>query len=462
MAVMNTKTDTKDFSQGSIASNVLRIAFPMMVAELVHILYNLVDRMYIGHIPDVGTASLTGMGICLPLITATGAFANLGSTGGSPLCAIARGEGNAKKAQEIQETAFTLLLLFGAVLTVILLLFQKPFLAWLGGDAETLPFALDYFGVYVWGTVFSIISLGMNPFINMQGFPRMGMGTVLLGAVINIVLDPLFIFVFHMGVKGAAVATVISQAASFIWVIAFFTGKKALIPVRRLRLDREYLRQIFSLGVTGFLFKLTNSVTQAVCNITLKAWGGAMSTLYIGAMSVTVSFKEFAILPVNGITNGSMPVMSYNYGAKRFDRTRETINFLTWSLLVLNTAVFLLMQFAPAACARLFSSDEDLITTCVPCMRAFFAAYFFMALQTSGQNTFVALNRPKYAVFFSLFRKLALITVLTITLPYTRLGVMGVFAAEPISEIIGGSAAYITMRLTIYRELKKKETGLQA
>lgn len=460
--IMNTKTDKKDFSQGSIASNVLRIALPMMVAELVHLLYNLVDRMYIGHIQDVGTASLTGMGICLPLITAVGAFANLGSTGGSPLCAIARGEGNTKKAQDIQETAFTLLLLFGAVLTVVLLVFKKPFLTWLGGDEETLPFALDYFSVYACGTVFSIISLGMNSFINMQGFPRVGMFTVLIGAAVNIVLDPLFIFAFGMGVKGAAVATVISQIVSAGWVVLFFTGKKALIPIRRLHLDREYLRQIFALGITGFLFKLTNSVTQAVCNITLKAWGGAMSTLYIGAMSVTVSFKEFSMLPATGVTNGSMPVMSYNYGAKRYDRTRGTINFLTWSMLAFNTLVFLVMQFMPATCAKLFSSDEELIKTCVPCMRMYFAAYFFMAFQTGGQNTFVALNRPKYAVFFSLFRKLALITVLTITLPYTRLGVMGVFAAEPISEIIGGSAAYITMRLTVYKELKQKEAALKA
>lgn len=456
---MNTKTDKKDFSQGSIASNVLRIALPMMVAEFVHILYNFIDRMYIGHIPGTGTVSLAGMGLSLPLITAVSAFANLGATGGSPLCAIARGAGDNKKAQNIQETAFTLLLLLGVFLTALMFIFRRPFLTLLGGDEETLPYALEYFGVYAWGTVFSIIALGMNPFINMQGFPKTGMFTVLLGAVLNIILDPLFIFTLNMGVKGAALATVISQAASCAWVVCFLFGKKALLPVRKLQLDRVHLKEILSLGVSGFLFKLTNTVTQAVSNITLKNWGGAMSTMYISAMSVTVSMKEFALLPVTSITNGANPVMSFNYGAGRYDRTRQTIRFLLYSMLALDTAVFLAMELVPAWFAGLISSDQELIRLCVPCMRTFFALYSFMALQVAGQNTFVALNRPKYSVFFSLFRKLMLITVFTVLLPYTRLGVMGVFAAEPLSEIIGGTACFITMRLTVWRELRQKEAA---
>lgn len=308
---MQTKSDRGDFSHGSIPGNILRLAVPITIAELIHVLYNVVDRMYIGHIPGTGTAALTGIGISLPLITLITAFAGLCGTGGAPLCSIARGKGRDSEAQAITETAFTLLLVFAAVLTGVLFFARKPLLCLMGADAETLPYAMEYFTIYLFGTVFVLINLGMNPFINAQGFSKVGMCTVLIGAVLNILLDPLFIFTFNLGVRGAAYATVISQFFGSVWVVLFLTGRRVTLPLRRLRLNWTYSLQILQLGATGFAFKITNSITQALVNATLRQWGGADSTLYIGAMSIINSLREVITQPVTGLTGGTQPVMGY-------------------------------------------------------------------------------------------------------------------------------------------------------
>lgn len=451
MKNLNNRTD---FSKGSIPGNVLRMAAPMLLAELVHVLYNLVDRIYIGHIEGTGTAALTGVGVALPLITLIGAFSNLCSTGGAPLCAIARGEGDTEKASAIQDSCFTMLLLFGAVLTVLLRIFAKPLLLLLGGNAETLPFAFSYFRIYVWGTIFSMISLGINSFITMQGFPKTGMGTVVIGAAINIVLDPLFIFTFGMGAPGAALATVISQAISALWVILFLKGKKAILPLKKLRLDRQSLGPIFKLGVTGFCFRLTNSVTQAVGNMALKTWGGSLSTLYIGAISIIYSVRDVTQLPISAVTSGAQPVLGFNYGAKLYKRVLECIRFETWLCWGIMAIMYTALMVFPEKLVGLFSEDPALIALAVPCFRIFFCVYFCMGLQHIGQTIFVALNRPKHALFFSLLRKIGLILPLTLLLPALGLGVNGVFWAEAASELIGGTACYCTMKMTVGKELK--------
>lgn len=455
---MASQTTTKkgDYSQGSIPKTVLKLGIPIAMAEIVHVLYNIVDRMFIGHIPGIGTAALSGVGIAFPLISLITAFANLCGTGGNPLCSIARGEGDNERARRILETSFTMLLLFSAVLTIVLFIFARPFLAAMGGDEETLPYAMDYFRIYVAGTVFVLISLGMNPFINGMGFPKVGMGTVIIGAALNIALDALFIFVFHMGVKGAAIATVISQFVSSVWVIRFLTGQRTLLRVERLHLDMKEAPRILKLGATGFMFKFSNSVAQTVVNLTLKQFGGAASTLYIGAFSIINSMREVISQPISGINSAAVPVMGYNYGARNYERVRKAIRFMLFAALTYNVLAWVLVFTHPAQLIRLFSDDAALIETAIPCLHIYYAAYFMMSFQTGGQNTFVALNKPKYAVFFSMLRKLFLIVPLTILLPRAGFGVMGVFYAEMFSQIIGASLCSLTMYFRIYRRLPRQ------
>lgn len=446
-----------DFSRGKVSGNILRLGLPMMLAELVHVLYSIVDRMYIGRMPGDGTIALTGLGVCFPLITLIGAFANLCSTGGATLATIARGENCDDKAERIMGTAFTMLLIIGVFLSVVLYAAAPGILRLLGGDDETLPSALAYFRIYVLGTVPVLISLGMNPFINAQGFPRTGMVTVIIGAALNIVLDYLMIYTFHMGIAGAALATVVSQTVSAVWVLAFLRSRHAPLRLRRLLIDRAQLRSIVKLGLTGFTFRVTNSLTQALVNIMLKAWGGAASTLYIGAMSLINSIREIISLPNGGVVAGGQSVMSYNYGAKQYRRVAECIRFIFLCGLFVNIAMWALIMFAPRLVISLFTTDGELIGKTVECARIYFGAFPFMALQQTGQTTFVALNRPKQALIFSMLRKVVLVAPLTLLLPGAGLGVNGVFWAELISQVTGASLCFITMYLLIWREMKAAE-----
>ena len=446
---------TGDFSRGRVSLVILRLGLPMMLAELVHVLYNIVDRMYIGHMTEDGTISLTGLGICFPLITLISAFANLYSTGGATLATIARGEKDDRKAERIMGTSFTMLLLTGILLTVVLFLTAPLTLRWLGGDDETLPAALGYFRIYVLGTVPVLISLGMNSFISAQGFPKIGMITIMIGAALNIVLDPLLIFTKNMGIRGAALATVVSQTASAGWVLAFLRSRKAVLRLTGLHLDREELKRIVKLGVTGFTFRVTNSVTQAIVNIMLKIWGGALSTIYVGAMSLINSLREIMSLPNSGIVMGGQNVMSYNYGAKEYPRVSRSIRFIFLSGLAVNIVMWVLVMLIPEPLLRIFTSDEQLVSTGAVCARIFFGAFPFMAMQQAGQSTFVSLNYPRYALFFSLLRKIVLVAPLTLLLPNVGLGVYGVFWAELASQVIGATACFVTMYMVIWRHMKE-------
>ena len=451
-----------DFSKGSIPRIILKLGLPIILAELVHVLYNIVDRMYIGHMEEGGTQALTGLGVCFPLITLITAFANLCSTGGATLSTIARGEGDDRRAQRIMETSFTFLLLVGGTLTVLLFATAPLTLRVLGGDEGSMPYALPYFRIYVLGTIPVLISLGMNTFINAQGFPKFGMATVMIGAALNIGLDPLFIYTFGMGVRGAALATVISQTVSAAWVLRFLTGKKPPVRLRKLLLDLHLLGNVMKLGVTGFTFKVTNSITQAVVNIMLKRWGGPLSSLYIGAMSLINSLREIISLPVSGFTAAGQSVMSYNYGAKRYERVGESIRFVLLCGLAVNVLMWSVLMFAPRPVLRLFSSDEDLVKLTMTCSRIYFGAFPFMVLQQTGQATFVALNYPKHALFFSMLRKIILVTPLTLLLPGLGLGAKGVFWAEFTSQIVGATACFTTMSLVIWRKMRRPVPAQQA
>lgn len=445
-----------DFSKGSVFSTIIKLALPIILAELVQVTYNIVDRVYIGHIPDCGTEALTGMGLVLPFITIINAFANLCSYGGATISAIARGEKDDGKAQRYMENAFTLLIVSGLVLMSVFLLFTKDLVLWLGGDELTTFYACEYFDIYVIGTVFVLISLGMNSFITMQGYSVIGMWTVLIGAIFNIVLDPVFIFVFDMGVKGAAIATVISQAFSALWVVSFLLRKDIPLRFTRFRFDREKILEIMKLGAGGFMFKATNSITQGIVNKTLRLFGGNLGSLYIASMSIIYSVREVIQQPITGFIEGAKPVLSYNYGAKDYSRVNRTVACMHEAAFAYTTFMWALIMLFPKTIIGFFTNDATLMETCTPCLRIFYCVFFFMSLQTSGQNTFVALKHPGYSVIFSLLRKVGLIAPLTILLPRLGLGVMGVFWAEVASEVIGGTACHLTMYSKVWKPIKEK------
>lgn len=447
-----------DFSQGTMSRNILTMALPMTAAQLINILYNIVDRVYLGHLEGVGRLSITGLGLCLPVISILIGFANLCGMGGAPLCSICRGKGENEEAESVMGNSFTLLILFGVGLTAICLLLKRPILYLFGASDATFPYADDYLTIYLCGTLFVMIGLGMNPFVNAQGFGRTGMMTVALGAAVNLVLDPIFIFGFGMGVRGAALATVISQACSAVWVLGFLTGPKAILRLRRtaLKLRWERVRRILGLGSSGFVMALTNSLVQILCNATLQRVGG---DLYVGVMTVVNSVREVATMPAAGITNGCQPVLGYNYGAGQYRRVREGIRFTTAATMGYTAAIWVVIMAFPAMFIHIFNSEAELLSAGVPAFRIYFAAFFCMAFQFIGQSVSVALNRSKSAVFFSLFRKAFIVAPLTLLLPALGWGVDGVFWAEPISNVVGGLACFITMWLTVYLPLGHKPDG---
>lgn len=452
------KTHQTDFSHGSVYRNILEVAVPMTFAQLLNLLYNIVDRMYIGRIPEVGTLALTGVGLCFPIITLITAFTYLFGNGGSPLCAMERGRGNDEEAEKLMGNTFTMLLLTGVVLMIIGFLFYKPILYLFGASDVTFPYAGDYITVYLLGTLFVMISLGMNPFINSQGFGNMGMFTVLIGAVMNIVLDPLFIFVFGMGVRGAAVATVLSQFISAAWVLRFLTGKRAVLHLKKeaIKLQWRRVRNIMALGVSGFIMAFTNSLVQIVCNATLQVYGG---DLYVGIMTVLNSVREIFTMPVMGLSNGASPVMSYNYGEGAYGRVKKAIGFISIVCAAYTLVAWGILQVIPEFFIHLFNSEPELVAKGVPALHIYFFGFVFMALQFSGQSVFVALGKARKATFFSLFRKVIIVVPLTILLPMVgNFGVDGVFWAEPISNLLGGCASFFTMLITVMPELKNNRT----
>ena len=451
------KESKNDFTKGSVASNILRMAIPMTIAQIVNVLYNIVDRMYIGRLPDEGMVALTGLGLTFPVISIVTAFANLCGSGGAPLCSIARGEGNLDEAENIMGNAFTLLLMIGVALTGVVLAVKRPVLYLFGASDVTFPYADAYLTVYTLGSIFVMIGLGMNAFINSQGFGNFGMATVCIGAAANIVLDPIFIYLFDMGVQGAALATIISQFLSAAWVLKFLVGRRAILKLRlrHMRLRWRIVRRIVALGLSNFTMACTNSAVQVMCNSTLQFFGG---DLYVGVMTVINSIREVVFMPISGTTQGSLPVMGYNYGARDYARVRQCIKFITKLCVVYATLVCIFLQLFPELMIRIFNDDPELIQAGARCVRIYSCCFFMMSLQMAGQNTFLALGRSKQAIFFSLLRKAIIVVPLVYILPRIGgLGVTGVFLSEPISDVIGGSACFITMMCTVWRELKRRE-----
>ena len=446
-----------DFSQGSVVVNILKLALPMTLAQLINVLYNIVDRIYIGMIPENATLSLTGLGLCLPIISMVTAFANLFGMGGAPLCSIERGRGNVREAEAIMGNSFVLMVITGIVLTILGLAFKRPMLYLFGASDATIGYADAYITIYLLGNIFVMTGLGMNSFINSQGFGTIGMMTVLLGAVANIILDPIFIFVFHMGVRGAALATIISQFLSAVWILVFLTGKKALLRLKpsAMHLTKKRVKDIIGLGMSGFTMSITNSTVQVMYNAMLQRFGG---DLYVGIMTVINSVREVISMPVNGVTQSAQPILGYNYGAKEYNRVKTGIVFMSIVSIIYTTLVWGVVHGFPEFFIRMFNREGDLIEAGIPAMRVYFFGFFMMSLQFAGQAVFVGLGKAKRAVFFSIFRKIVIVTHLIIMLPVVfGLGTTGILMAEPISNFIGGAACFGTMLVTVWPELKKGE-----
>lgn len=434
-----------------MARNILSIAVPMTVAQVVNILYSLVDRMYIGHIPGVGHTSLTGMGLTLPLISIVLAFANLGGMGGSPLCSIYRGKGEEGLASAVMGNTLSLLLFFGFAIPLVTIPFLDPILVAFGASDATLPYAKDYSFIYLLGTPFVTVGLGMNPFINSQGFGNKGMLTVMLGAVVNLVLDPILIYGLNLGVKGAAIATIIAQACSAVWVLSFLTGKKSLLPLHlcHLRPQWDHLRRIITLGLSGFFTSITNSLVQIVCNKVLHIYGG---DLYVGVMTIINSLREVTFMLIQGFSSGVQPVLGYNYGAGEKRRVCACIRFAVGVTVGYAALIWLLNMTTPGLLIRIFNNNPDMLQAGVPALRVYFSMFVFIALMISSQSIFVGLGQAKKSIFFSILRKAVINAPLTVLLAFLW-GVNGVFVAEAVSQFVCGFLCFFTMYRTVYRPL---------
>ena len=448
-----------DFEHGKITDNILRASIPMLVAEVLSLLYNIVDRIYIARIPDVGTTALGAVGLCFPIITIILAFSNLFGSGGAPLFSIERGRKDTKESSMIMNTSFFLICVCALLLMAVGMIFAKPILLLFGSSENGLIYAYPYLMIYLLGTFPSMVSTGMNPFINAQGYATTGMFSVAIGAIANLILDPVFIFVFGLGIRGAAIATVLSQILSAAFVL-YFLQKKTELKVRLLsgeeiRYCGRRAKNIISLGTAGFIMQLTNSLVSICCNNVLYVTGG---DVYVSVMTIVSSVRQMVETPIYAITEGSSPIISYNYGAKRPGRVRKA--GLTMGALILGyTAVmWSIILLAPHMLINIFSSDTSLMEDAVSALKIYFAAFIFMDLQYIGQTIFKSLNKKKQAIFFSLLRKVFIVIPLTYIMPYAlNMGTNGVFAAEPVSNIIGGSICFITMLCTILPELKQME-----
>lgn len=432
---------TNDLGKEKISMLILRISLPSMAAQLVNALYNMVDRMFIGHIPDSGSLALTGLGICFPIITVISAFAALIGQGGAPIAAIYMGQGDNKTAEKLMGNCFTLHLLAGILLMGIVQIFGRNILFLVGASENTIAYAQNYLSVYNLGTIPVMLSLGMNNFINTQGFSRVGMMTVLAGALLNILLDPLFIYVFSMGVTGAAAATVISQIVSAIWVVGFLCGKKTVLRLKKetLKLKYSLVKRTLQLGLSPFVMLSTNSLVNFVLNSTLLALGGDMA---VGAIAILSSVLQFATVTIQGFAQGGQPIISFNFGAGKYERVKEAFWLLLKYCLLLASVLWVVVLVMPERLVAIFTSDKQMLAYASPFLRLYLLMLLPFTVQVVCQRVFLATGQAGVSVFFALFRKVIL--MIPLALLFGRLiGAAGVFAAEPIADFLSATAAFI-------------------
>lgn len=428
------QTMDERFAHENIPKLILSLAAPAIVAQLVNALYNVVDRMYIGRMPGVGTTALTGLGVAFPIIMVISAFAALVGYGGAPLCSIRMGEGRTDKAEELLGSCFSTLVLLALVLTAALLPLRDTLLLAFGASEQTLPYASAYLGIYLMGTISVQIALGMNQFISAQGFAKTAMLTVFMGAGLNIVLDPVFIFVLDMGVRGAALATIISQTASALWVLGFLLSGKGMLRLKPqyLRIRPKVMLSAMALGVSPFIMQSTESLVQIVFNRTLSMYGGDQ---YVGAMVIIVSILQFMMLPLQGFAQGAQPIIGYNYGAHDYGRVKTAIKYCTMFCVGAGLVLWSVTEFIPWLPVRLFTDDPAVVELTASIMPMFFMGMIIFGFQMAFQQVFISLGEAKVSVFIACLRKLILLIPLALILPrFTTPATMGVFLAEPIAD----------------------------
>lgn len=442
--------DEERLAKAPIGPLMLKLAVPAVAAQVINMLYNIVDRIYIGHIPQVGDIALTGVGVTFPIIMLISAFAAFAGQGGAPLASIRLGAGDREGAEEILGNSTTMLLIAAVVLTAGFSIFKEPILYAFGASENTIGYAMDYIGIYLVGTVFVQLALGLNTFISAQGKALVAMLSVLIGAILNICLDPVFIFVLHMGVKGAALATILSQAVSAAWVVCFLLSRRSGLRIRRknMALKGKVVGRVAGLGVAPFIMQSTESLVTVVLNTGMQTYGG---DLYVGTITIMQSIMQMIVLPTQGITQGTQPIMSYNYGAGNYLRVRQTFKRLLTVTLTVTCTAFVVVAFFPGMLARIFTPQPELIALVSRVMPIFFGGMWAFGAQLACQTTFMALGQARTSLFLALLRKVILLVPLAIILPRLTGSVMGIYVAEPIADILASATT-----LTLFLSRRKK------
>ncbi len=453
----------KDFLGTEPVGRLLfKLAIPTVLSQLVNMLYNIIDRIYIGHIAGIGDLALTGVGICMPLIMLVSAFAFLGSAGGAPRASIFLGEGKREEAEKTLGGCFSFQILLSALLTALLLLFSEDLLLAFGGSENTIGYAVDYMRIYAIGTVFVQLTLGMNAYITAQGFTGFGMVSVLIGAGLNILLDPLFIFAFDMGVRGAALATVLSQAASCTFVLFFLFSKKSTLRIRakNLRPEVKLLLPCIALGLSPFVMQSSESAVAVCFNTSLQSYGGDIA---VGAMTILTSVMQFAMLPLQGLAQGAQPITSYNFGAKNASRVKKSFRLLLVISLIYSFTLWGLIMLFPRAFAGMFTTEAALLDFTARALRIYCAVLCIFGLQTACQMTFLALGRAKESILVAVVRKFVLLLPLIYIVPlFTESKVMGVYLAEPICDFLAVTFTAFTFRHHFKKAMQKIEENMEA
>lgn len=435
---------------------LFKLAVPTVIAQLVNMLYNIVDRIYIGHIPSEGSLALTGVGVCMPIIMIISAFAALISSGGAPKASIYMGKGDRNSAEKILGGCFTLQIIISVILTIVLLIWNKNLLLAFGASPNTINYATDYMSIYSIGTVFVQLTLGMGAFITAQGFAKIGMITVLIGALSNIILDPVFIFIFKMGVKGAALATVISQAISCIWVISFLSGKKTNLKIKlsNLKIDVRLVFPCVALGLATFIMQGSESVISVCFNSSLLKYGGDMA---VGAMTILTGVMQFAMLPMQGIAQGAQPISSYNYGAENYSRVKKTFRLLLTSCMTYSVILWALIMIFPQIFASIFTPDEALIEFTANALRIYCGLMFLFGIQISCQMTFVSIGNAPCSIIVAVVRKFVLLLPFIYIIPtFVSDKTLGVYLAEPIADLIAVTFTAVLFAIQFKKAMKSK------
>lgn len=456
---MNSRSEER-LGSAPLLKLIFSLAIPSVLAQLVNLLYNIVDRIYIGHIPEVGAMALTGVGLCAPMILIISAFSAFAGNGGAPLAAIELGRGDRQKAGRILTNAFVLLVIFSVVLTVLLIIVRRPLLFFFGASENTIGYADDYIKIYLLGTIFVQFSLGLNNFISCQGQARTAMLSVFIGAVANIILDPIFIFALDMGVKGAALATIISQAMSAIWVLGFLLGKKSVIRIdfNNLKPQPKVIGKIASLGISPFIMQTTESLIALVFTSGLQAYGG---DVYVGTYTILASVMQLMNMPAHGFAFGTQPIISYNYGAGNYARVKKNFLIICAIGFIYTSCFYILVLAAPELLAGMFTDDELLLSLTADKLPLFLAGMTVFAFQMAAQCTLLGIGQAKISLFLACLRKIILLTPMALILP-TIFGVDGIYWAEPLSDTISALTSLALVLYVFKKQLKTPEKPSEA